>query len=100
MVEPSLLTPWLLKYGYLPTQSVIGEGVIAGPNSSRIPYYEQMVKMIPEGHVRPSIPEYPEIAQSLYEAIHEVLITGMDPKQALDKAALKSAESLGWSSGK
>jgi hypothetical protein len=24
----------------------------------------------------------------------------MDPKQALDKAALKSAESLGWSSGK
>jgi multiple sugar transport system substrate-binding protein len=96
MVDPKILTPWLLKYGYLPTQNTIGEEVITNNNSSNIPYYEEMVKMIPFGHVRPSIAEYPEIAQSIYEAISSVLIEGMDPKQALQIAASKSAESLGW----
>jgi multiple sugar transport system substrate-binding protein len=98
MVEPKILTPWLLKYGYLPTQATIGEEVVTNDNSSKMPYYEEMVKMIPLGHVRPSIPEYPEIAQSLYEAISGVLDEGMDPKQALDLAASKSAKSLGWTS--
>jgi multiple sugar transport system substrate-binding protein len=98
MVEPKILTPWLLKYGYLPTQATIGEEVVTNDNSSKMPYYEEMVKMIPLGHVRPSIPEYPEIAQSLYEAISGVLNDGMDPKQALDIAASKSAKSLGWTS--
>ena len=99
MVEPKILTPWLLEYGYLPTQATIGEEVVTGDaNSSKMPYYEEMVKMIPFGHVRPSIPEYPEIAQSLYEAIGGVLNDGMDPKQALDIAASKSAKSLGWTS--
>ena len=99
MIEPKILTPWLLEYGYLPTQVTIGEEVVTGgANSSMIPYYEEMVKMIPLGHVRPSIPEYPEIAQSLYEAIGGVLNDGMDPKQALDIAASKSAKSLGWTS--
>jgi multiple sugar transport system substrate-binding protein len=95
MVEPEILTPWLLKYGFLPTQATIGE-VVASANSSKIPYYEEMVKMIPLGHVRPSIPEYPEIASSVYEAIRGVLIDGIDPKQALEIAASKSAKSLGW----
>jgi multiple sugar transport system substrate-binding protein len=99
MIEPKILTPWLLEYGYLPTQVTIGEEVLTGAaNSSKIPYYEEMVKMIPLGHVRPSIPEYPEIAQSLYEAIGGVLNEGMAPKQALDLAASKSAKILGWSS--
>jgi multiple sugar transport system substrate-binding protein len=95
MVEPEILTPWLLKYGFLPTQATIGE-VVTSANSSKIPYYEEMVKMIPLGHVRPSIPEYPDIANSLYEAIRGVLIDGIDPKQALEVAASKSAKSLGW----
>jgi multiple sugar transport system substrate-binding protein len=96
MVDPKILTPWLLKYGYLPTQTTIGEEVVTNNNSSKLPYYEEMVKMIPLGHVRPSIAEYPAIAQSIYEAISSVLLEGMDPKQALHIAASKSAESLGW----
>jgi len=98
MVDPKILTPWLLKYGYLPTQTTIGEEVVTNNNSSTIPYYEEMVKMIPLGHVRPSIPEYSDIAQSIYEALTSVLIEGMEPKQALQIAASKSAESLGWTS--
>jgi multiple sugar transport system substrate-binding protein len=98
MVEPDILTPWLLKYGYLPTQTIIGEGVTGGNSSSAttFPYYEKMISMIPVGHVRPSIPEYPEIAQNISEAIHDVLISGMDPRQALAAAASESAKSLGW----
>jgi multiple sugar transport system substrate-binding protein len=98
MVEPKILTPWLLKYGYLPTQSIIGEEVVTNNSSPTIPHYEEMVKMIPYGHVRPSIPEYPEVAQSIYEAITEVLTEGADPKQALQIAASNSAKSLGWTS--
>ncbi|HEX9318495.1 MAG TPA: extracellular solute-binding protein, partial [Nitrososphaeraceae archaeon] len=69
MVEPKILTPWLLKFGYLPTQSVIGEGYIGNSDSTAIPYYKKMISMIPLGQVRPSIPEYPLIAQDISEAI-------------------------------
>lgn len=97
MVEPDMLTPWLLKYGYLPTQTIIGEGIAEGNSSSTaFPYYEKMTSMIPVGHVRPSIPEYPEIAQDISKAIDDVLISGMDPRQALEAAASESAKSLGW----
>ena len=56
MLEPKTLAPWLLKFGYLPTQSVIGELNTNGSQS--FPYYNRMISMIPLGHVRPSIAEY------------------------------------------
>lgn len=96
MMEPKILSPWLLKYGYLPTQSVIGEGLSGSSNSSAIPYYGKMIDMIPLGQVRPSIPEYPLLAQDISDAIKNVVLTGMDPKDALQIAAAKSAKSLGW----
>ena len=96
MMEPKILSPWLLKYGYLPTQSVIGEGLIGSSNSSAIPYYGKMIDMIPLGQVRPSIPEYPLLAKDISDAIKSVVLTGMDPKDALQIAAAKSAKSLGW----
>ncbi len=95
MVEPKILTPWLLEYGYLPTQTTIGEEVVTGANSSVTPYYEEMVKMIPLGHVRPSIPEYPEIAQSLYEAIGGVLNDGMDPETGSRYSCRKISKKFG-----
>jgi multiple sugar transport system substrate-binding protein len=52
--------------------------------------------MIPMGHSRPNIPEYPQIADSIKQAIDEVYYGMKDPKQALDEAASKSAKVLGW----
>ena len=52
--------------------------------------------MIPFAGTRPSIPEYPQIADSIRQAIYEVQFENKDPKQALEMAALKSAKVLGW----
>jgi multiple sugar transport system substrate-binding protein len=46
--------------------------------------------------VRPNIPEYPQIADNLRQALDEVLYQSKQPKQALDEAAAKSAKALGW----
>jgi multiple sugar transport system substrate-binding protein len=55
-----------------------------------------MISMIPVGHSRPNIPEYPQIADNIKQAIDEVYFGGKEPKQALNDAALKSAKVLGW----
>jgi multiple sugar transport system substrate-binding protein len=96
MVEPQVLTPMLQKEGYLPTQKPIGEGPYAAYLNSSIPYYKEMVSMISIGHIRPNIPEYPQIAENIKEAIDEVYYGIKDPKQALDEAAVKSSKVLGW----
>lgn len=96
MVEPKILAPWLLKFGYLPTQSAIGEGYIDNSSLATFPYYQKMISMIPLGQVRPSIPEYPLLAQDISEAIKSVVLNGTDPREALQTAAAKSAKSLGW----
>jgi len=96
MVEPKILAPWLLKFGYLPTQSAIGEGYSDNSSFATFPYYKKMISMIPIGQVRPSIPEYPLLAQDISEAIKSVVLNGTDPGEALQLAAAKSAKSLGW----
>jgi multiple sugar transport system substrate-binding protein len=55
-----------------------------------------MVSMIPYGRSRPNIPEYPEIAEHIHQAIQQVYNGSASPKDALDMAAAKSAHSLGW----
>ncbi len=96
MLEPKFLAPWISKFGYLPTQSVIGETVRANSSLSSFPYYDEMIGMIPSGYVRPSIPEYSLIAHDIREAINRVVFEGKDVNQALQEAAFKSAKSLGW----
>jgi multiple sugar transport system substrate-binding protein len=96
MLEPKFLSPWISKFGYLPTQSVIGEAFRANSSFSSFPYYDEMIGMIPSGYVRPSIPEYSLIAQDIHEAINHVVFEGKDVNQALQEAAFKSAKSLGW----
>jgi multiple sugar transport system substrate-binding protein len=96
MVEPKILAPWLEQYGYLPTQQSIGQGSFAASLNQTIPYYDKMVSMISFGSSRPSVPEYPQIAEHIREAIHEIYYKTKDPKQALDDAAIKSAKALGW----
>jgi multiple sugar transport system substrate-binding protein len=95
-LEPDRLTPWLERYGYLPTQIPIGERIMFANNLTSFPYYAEMISMIPFGDSRPAIPEYPEIASHIKQAIDDVYYGIRDPKQALDDAAAKSAKVLEW----
>jgi multiple sugar transport system substrate-binding protein len=52
--------------------------------------------MIANGSTRPSIPEYPQIAEFIKEAINAVYYGTTSPEEALDDAAEKSAKALGW----
>jgi multiple sugar transport system substrate-binding protein len=96
MVEPEVLSPWLAKYNYLPTQLPIGQDPYAQELRATNPFFDEMATLIQYGHGRPSIPEYPQIAEHIREAIDDVYYGRKDPKQALDDAAAKSAEALGW----
>jgi multiple sugar transport system substrate-binding protein len=97
MVQPQILAPWIAQQGYLPTQISLGEGNGSYANLLRksIPFYDDMISMIPQGKGRPAIPEYPAIAQDI-QALDDVYHDKKHPKQALDEAAAKSAKSLGW----
>jgi multiple sugar transport system substrate-binding protein len=52
--------------------------------------------MIPNGRGRPTIAEYPQIAEDVHQAIQQVYNGSASPKDALDIAAAKSAAALGW----
>lgn len=97
MVQPDVLAPMLEKYAYLPTQKPIAEGQYSGQLANTIPYYKDLISMLATGHSRPSIAEYPQIADNIRQAIDEVYLGVKEPKQALDDAAKKSAQVLGWS---
>ncbi len=96
MAEPEILGPFLREMGFLPTQRALGEGQFSEQSRESIPYFEEMVSMIPDGRSRPNIPEYPEIAEQIHQAIQQVYNGSASPEDALDMAAAKSAHSLGW----
>jgi multiple sugar transport system substrate-binding protein len=93
-LEPDRLTPWLERYGYLPTQIPIGEKVVRANNVTSFPYYAEMISMIPFGH-NTAIPEYPQIASHIKQALDDVYYGLKNPKRALDEAAARSAKALG-----
>ena len=97
ILQPKILAPFHQKYGLLPTQIPIGEG---SPYSSQlnqtVPYYNQLVSMMDIQGVRPNIPEYPQIAIDVREAINQVYNGTKEPEEALDEAAARSAKALGW----
>jgi multiple sugar transport system substrate-binding protein len=97
MLKPDILAPWLSQNGFLPTQIPIGQGhTLNLTESSSFPYYNEMISLIPFGGSRPSIPEYPIIAEHIRQAIDDVYYGIKEPKQALDDAATRSAKVLGW----
>lgn len=96
MLKPEILSPMLAKYGYLPTQIPIGQGPYSAELRKSIPYYNELISLIPFGHERPNVPEYPLIADHIREAIDAVYSGSKEPKQSLDYAAAKSARALGW----
>lgn len=99
LLKPEVLGPWIQRYGYLPTQIPLGQGLTLNQSSSDLPYYDTLISMIPLGDIRPSIPEYPVIAGHIYEAIDNTYhsnSTGLNISSILNDAALKSARALGW----
>ena len=96
ILDPKILAPYLAKHGNLPTQVPIGEGPYSSELSKSIPYYDELISMMQIGRVRPSISEYPEIADQIRQALDEVFYNTSQPKEALAKAASKSAKALGW----
>ena len=94
--EPEIMTPFHAKYGLLPTQVPIGNGPYAEDLDNTIPYFDELISMLSIARARPNIPEYPEIAENLLQAINQVYNGTRQPKEALDEAAAKSAEALGW----
>ena len=97
MLKPDILAPWLSQNGFLPTQIPIGQGhTLNLTESSSFPYYNEMISLIPFGGSRPSIPEYPIIAEHIRQAIDDVYYGIKEPKRALNDAATRSAKVLGW----
>jgi multiple sugar transport system substrate-binding protein len=97
LAEPEMLAPFLQEYGYLPTQRELGDGPLSQPLKDSVPFFEEMVSMIPYGRSRPNIPEYPEIAEHIHQAIQQVYNgSAASPEDALNTAASRSADSLGW----
>jgi multiple sugar transport system substrate-binding protein len=98
MLKPEVLSPWLAKQGFLPTQTTLGQDTNPSADHLRksIPFYDDMISMIPTGRARPNIAEYQAIADNVREALDDVFYGIKQPKQALDDAAAKSAKVLGW----
>ena len=82
--------------GLLPTQRTLREGQFSELSRASILYFEEIVSMIPNGRGRPNIAEYPEIAEHIHEAIQQVYNGSASPREALNMAAAKSADYLGW----
>jgi multiple sugar transport system substrate-binding protein len=98
MLKPEVLSPWLAEQGYLPTQTTLGQGTSPYADHLRksIPFYDDMISMIPDGRGRPNIPEYQAVADHVRQALDEVYYGIKEPKQALDDAAARSVKVLGW----
>jgi multiple sugar transport system substrate-binding protein len=96
VAQPEILGPFLQEHGYLPTQKSLGEGPASQPLKESVPFFEEMVSMIPHGRSRPSLSEYQEIADHIHQAIQQVYNGSASPEAALQMAASRSADSLGW----
>ena len=96
MASPDTLTNMLNQTGYPPTQTSIGDGQYAARVNSSIPYYNDMISMIPFAKSRPVIPEFPEIDLIISQSLSDVCNGIKEPREAINDAAVKSANLLGW----
>ena len=95
ILEPKILAPYLAAHANLPTQIPIGEGNYSQNATNIIPYYSQLIGMIESGYNRPNIPEYPQIADHIRQALDEVYYGIKEPKIALDGSRFEVCKNLG-----
>ena len=81
MLKPKILASYLAAHSNLPTQIPIGEGQYSGLINNTTPYYDKLIALLKAGHSRPSIPEYPQIADNIHHALDEVYYSIKEPKQ-------------------
>lgn len=55
-----------------------------------------MISMLLVAKTRPVIPGFPEIDQYVTQSLTQICNDTKEPSQALNEAAAKSAELLGW----
>jgi multiple sugar transport system substrate-binding protein len=55
----------LEQNGFLPTQKTLGSGPRSAQLNQTIPFYNNMITMFPTAHSRPSLAEYPQIAENV-----------------------------------
>ncbi|MBN1376028.1 MAG: extracellular solute-binding protein [Dehalococcoidia bacterium] len=90
MLEPDVLTPVLAKYGYLPTQKVIAQDPqYAGQMEQKIAFWKEYEDVLAYGAARPSIPEYPKVAEKLYEELSKIVYEKTTPEAAISSASGK-----------
>ncbi len=95
--DPDVLTEMLAQYAYLPTQKTITEQEpYATTMGDAIPFFDEFAEALPQGRNRPNIAQYPELAEHIRIAIEEVYYGKKSPEEALNDAAKKSADVLGW----
>jgi multiple sugar transport system substrate-binding protein len=70
MLEPKIIAPMHEKYGLLPIQIPIGEGPYSDNLGKTIPYYDKLVSMLKIGRYGPNIPEQPQIAEHIRQALN------------------------------
>ena len=82
LLEPQILAPYLASHSNLPTQISIGEGPYARDLNNTTPYYDELITMLKIARNRPSIPEYPQIAENIRQAIDQVYNGTRTPRQS------------------
>ena len=83
LVEPKILAPYLAAHSNLPTQVPIGEGPYARDLNETTPYYDELIGMLKVARNRPSIPEYPQIADNIRQAIEQIYNGTKEPKASV-----------------
>jgi len=89
MLDPDILTPVLAEFGYLPTNKEIAEEPYASQLGQNIAFWSEFQKSLSLGGGRPNMPEYPLVAEVLYEALLKVLDQKATPEDAIHAAAEK-----------
>ena len=96
-MDPDILAPYIVSHSNLPTQVSIGESSYVLEANMTIPYYNQLIDMIPIGHGRPNIPEYPQIADHIRQALDEVYSGLKEPnKHWMMQPPNLQKSPLGW----
>ena len=89
-------TPWLEQYGFLQTQKTLGSGSQSAQFNQTIPFNNKMITMVPMAHSRPSLAEYPQIAENVREQLRTLIMASRSQSKHQMMLLAKSAKVLGW----
>ncbi len=89
LLDPDIQTPWLVKFGFLPTSKEIVENPKYATQFERVPFWPEFEKSLSLGAARPNIPGYSLVAEILYEELLKVINEKTTPEEAIRAAAEK-----------